>query len=377
MAALLGIDTAASGPINGEPSVIITLHVLRKQATTQNQILRPNDIPCHEELLHSDKMSALVAEPLSPLVSLQPAKPSLATSAARALTFGSTAVLINTDVSAPFTAIRTLFDYLHSNQEDADALNATYPKRGIFKTAATQNAVSDQKFTIDLSPVRNKLLSPSLHASLSAHGLEDVLSFFSKVQGCYVDEIMSFISTIAGANLSFEHAKCNLNFRLCDYNADTADPSSDNGCGAHTDYGTFSVIFQDGTAGLELENANQPGVWIPVPGNATVVLAGWCAVVLSGGRITATRHRVRRIPGVRRLSAVLFAAPDLDTKLQPVEGIEPVRQFAEPIIRGEIKVGWFKDIMGKKWRHREGNESLSEGEEQTTQDAKIERFIWG
>jgi isopenicillin N synthase-like dioxygenase len=98
-----------------------------------------------------------------------------------------------------------------------------------------------------------------------------------------------------------------MNFRLCDYNP------------AHTDYGTFTIIFQDGTAGLELEDPAAPGGWRPVPGDATVILTGWCAVILSGGKISAARHRVRRVPGVRRLSAALFLAPDLDVQLKPLK----------------------------------------------------------
>jgi hypothetical protein len=37
------------------------------------------------------------------------------------------------------------------------------------------------------------------------------------------------------------HATYNMNYRLCDYNPNTAAPDSSNGCGAHTDYGTFSI----------------------------------------------------------------------------------------------------------------------------------------
>lgn len=96
-------------------------------------------------------------------------------------------------------------------------------------------------------------------------------------------------------------------------------PQSDNGCGWHTDYGTFTIIFQDGTFGLELEGTNAPSTWVPLPGDATMILTGWCAVVLSGGRISTARHRVRRVPAVRRLSAVLFVAPDLDVTMKPLE----------------------------------------------------------
>jgi hypothetical protein len=48
-------------------------------------------------------------------------------------------------VKAPFKAIQQLFDHLQSNPDDATALNATYPRRGIHKTAATSNPTSDPK----------------------------------------------------------------------------------------------------------------------------------------------------------------------------------------------------------------------------------------
>ncbi|KAM5369712.1 hypothetical protein ACJZ2D_008859 [Fusarium nematophilum] len=59
------------------------------------------------------------------------------------------------EVKAPFDAIHRLFGYLRSHPDNAASLHATYPKRGIFKTAASYNASSDQKFTVDLSPTRN------------------------------------------------------------------------------------------------------------------------------------------------------------------------------------------------------------------------------
>lgn len=168
-----------------------------------------------------------------------------------------------------------------------------------------------------------------------------------------------------------------MNFRLCDYHPDTAAPESSNGCGAHTDYGTFSIIFQDGTAGLELEDVDDG--WSPVPGDATVILTGWCALVLSGGRIRAARHRVRRVLGVRRLSAVLFVAPDMDVKLAPLGGIAPVDSFSDQIMQGEIDVNYFKEVMCKRWRYREGNEDMGKQDESgaTTQNEDIERMVWG
>ncbi|KAH8655719.1 hypothetical protein BX600DRAFT_526047 [Xylariales sp. PMI_506] len=277
----------------------------------------------------------------------------------RLLSFSSQTVSFEPDIRAPFDAIRRLFDHLQTNPEIASSLNATYPRRGIFKTAATHNASSDQKFTIDLSPARNGQIADELQGTLAAAGLREILEFFAKVNNTYVQPILLGLSDLAVADLQQAHQSGNVNYRLCDYNTSTADPESDNGCGAHTDY-----------------DAAQPGVWTPEPGDATVILAGWCAVILSGGCIQATRHRVRRTPGVRRLGAILFVAPDPDVTLKPLDGAKIVRPFPERAMAGEISVRWFKEAMGKKWRWREGNQELDGGENTITQDGDIDKLIW-
>jgi isopenicillin N synthase-like dioxygenase len=165
-----------------------------------------------------------------------------------------------------------------------------------------------------------------------------------------------------------------MNFRLCDYTPAMAAPHSDNGCGAHTDSGTFAIIFQDGTSGLEVKR--QPGVWRPVPADHVVVLCGWCAYILSGGELRAVRHRVTRQPGVRRLSAVLFVAPDLDVVLQPVDATKAVARFSSRVESGSIDVRWFKEVMGKSWRYREeGNGDVNDDDAEMSQSQAIERLI--
>ena len=88
---------------------------------------------------------------------------------------------VDTGVKAPLQAIQKLFDHLQSSPEDAATPNATYPRRGIQKTAAAFNQTSDQEFTFDLSPNRDGLTLSKLSASLSKHGLQEVLTFFETV----------------------------------------------------------------------------------------------------------------------------------------------------------------------------------------------------
>lgn len=290
------------------------------------------------------------------------------------LSNSSTTASVNIEAKAPIEAIRALFDHLHASTDDVSKLNATYAHRGVMKTAALHKTESDQKFTIDLSPMRNNRIPQELRDSLDPHGLGEVLNFFNKLSADYVPTILDSLSLLAGTDLSAAHKSYNMNYRLCDYNPHTADPESSNGCGAHTDYGTFSIIFQDGNSGLELEET--PGTWVPVPGDATVILTGWCAVILSGGRVSAAKHRVRRTPGVRRISAILFVAPDLDVKLQPLGAAQPVKSFSDSIMRGDLDVETFKEVMGKRWRYREGNEEMENGDS-ISQDNEIEKMVWG
>lgn len=74
---------------------------------------------------------------------------------------------LDTPLRAPFDAIGQLFDHLRANPAAAEALNATYPTRGVFKAAAVRNGSSDQKLTVDLSPSRLSGVPDALRAALA------------------------------------------------------------------------------------------------------------------------------------------------------------------------------------------------------------------
>ncbi|KAL2787513.1 hypothetical protein BJX66DRAFT_341156 [Aspergillus keveii] len=134
-------------------------------------------------------------------------------------------------------------DHLYTHHADAASLNATYPRRGILKTAATTKTESDQKFTLDFSSARNARFLEILCERLP--GLEEILGFFDGVVEGTAPAILKSLGTIAGVDVNDfadTHKSLNMNFRLCDYNPVTAAPESENGCGAHTDYGTFTII---------------------------------------------------------------------------------------------------------------------------------------
>ncbi|WVQ82021.1 hypothetical protein IAT38_004149 [Cryptococcus sp. DSM 104549] len=68
--------------------------------------------------------------------------------------------------------------------------------------------------------------------------------------------------------------------------------------GEHTDFGSGTILFQDDTGGLEVEDPNRPGVFVqakPVPGTAVFNIGDFMQR-WSNGVLKSTLHRVRCPP---------------------------------------------------------------------------------
>ncbi|KAG8940166.1 hypothetical protein FRC04_005610 [Tulasnella sp. 424] len=280
---------------------------------------------------------------------------------------------------APFGSISKLFDRLYADPHLATRLNSTYMKRGVFKTAGLHKPQADQKTTIDLSAKRLEniqRLAPDLVHDLGAD-FKEVLEFFNKLERQLVPNVMRASSAVAGVDLEGLHAGRNNNFRLVDYFVKGKQASEEAArCGAHRDYGTFSIILQNGaSSGLEYASSTAPSGWKSVPSTDVAVVWGWCASILSNDRIQAAHHRVQSTAAdTRRQSAVLFVAPDLDVVLKPLVGTGS--RFSQAIRNGEVTVDAFKNYSGKTWRVREGNEDPEPG--MPKQDKELlEAFVRG
>jgi len=95
-------------------------------------------------------------------------------------------------------------------------------------------------------------------------------------------------------------------------------------CSEHSDYGTFTLLFQDEYPGLEVKLTS--GGWVsadPIPGTILVNI-GDLLEMWTGGRYPATRHRVI-IPeeeikkSAPRQSIVFFVHPDNQVVVKPVD----------------------------------------------------------
>ena len=82
-------------------------------------------------------------------------------------------------------------------------------------------------------------------------------------------------------------------------------------CTPHTDSGLLTLLHQDATGGLEVQNA--AGEWIPAPHvkDSLVVNVGDLMAQMSGGRFVATMHRVRSA-GAERFSVPFFCEPGIE-----------------------------------------------------------------
>ena len=91
--------------------------------------------------------------------------------------------------------------------------------------------------------------------------------------------------------------------------AGPADPPA--GVGEHTDYGFLTLLWQDGSGGLEVRTDDG---WIDVPPDpdAFVCNIGDMLDRLTGGRYRSTPHRVRSPTDGDRISIPFFFDPDWD-----------------------------------------------------------------
>jgi isopenicillin N synthase-like dioxygenase len=116
-------------------------------------------------------------------------------------------------------------------------------------------------------------------------------------------------------------------------NQDTAKLS----CTPHTDSGILTLLHQDTTGGLEVLNV--AGEWIPAPyvPDSIVVNIGDLMASVSGGKFTATMHRVRAPPPKAATSQGSFGRFSVPFFFEPGERsvVVPVHGEGESVVYGE------------------------------------------
>ena len=137
---------------------------------------------------------------------------------------------------------------------------------------------------------------------------------------------------------------CSL--RLLHYPPQRANAEPDEkGCGAHTDFGGLTLLWQDDVGGLEVQNKD--GSWIaapPMPG-AYVVNLGDMIQRWTNGRYRSTLHRVINRSGRERYSIPFFYTGNPDHEVRCIENcLAPGESPAYPpiTVSGHIQAMYAK-----------------------------------
>lgn len=127
--------------------------------------------------------------------------------------------------------------------------------------------------------------------------------------------------------------------RLLHYPPQEADDPNTLGIGAHQDIECFTILCQDGNAGLQILNSE--GEWIeaePIKGTFVVnvgdMMSRW-----SNDEFSSTLHRVINKTGKERYSIPFFFGPNFDTMIEPLtfsaSGAESKEPHYEPVQAGD------------------------------------------
>lgn len=242
--------------------------------------------------------------------------------------------------TAPWARMENMMDKL--DEGTIEKINSFYNEKKIIKSfaGATTKQNIDRKVAFDISPDRVAALTESGMMERFPE-FPDMMDYFSQCQDWLTHLMLEVGETCSKDKMKF-------NFRMISYNGETGS------CQPHRDFGLVTLIQQNGVAGLKVE---QEGELVEIPGDCSLLLAGWCLHLTSNGQIPAPLHQVTR-PAARRLSCVSFLAPDKDLLL---EG------GSSPLYRS-IRAGELKMMMAKRWRVREGTLQSAGDDQQTSQD---------
>ncbi len=115
------------------------------------------------------------------------------------------------------------------------------------------------------------------------------------------------------------------------------------GCGAHTDYGTITLLADDGNGGLQVRRRSGEWIDVVIPDGALVMNLGDLMAIWTNDRWVSNPHRVVNPPGVHRYSSPLFVEPSFHLRIEALEScVEPgTSPRHEPTTVGPYLLGRF------------------------------------
>ena len=147
----------------------------------------------------------------------------------------------------------------------------------------------DLKLVLDLesTELASTPRAASLFPTLSGAALP-ALDALDAARHRYISLVHAALArVILDASIRDEAEATVLKYRLCDYPAHAPLPGASTRCSEHTDYGTATLIFEDGQPGLEVWQDEE---WRSVPPGArgdALLIFGWCSYQKAATRAEA------------------------------------------------------------------------------------------
>jgi isopenicillin N synthase-like dioxygenase len=176
-------------------------------------------------------------------------------------------------------------------------------------------------------------------------GLGAALSAYYAAMERLTERLLALCAVALGAERDFFARRCDQHasiLRMVHYPAQTTAPLPGQlRAGAHTDFGTLTILKTDNApGGLQVRDRDDSWLDVTVPPGSYVINIGDLMRRWSNDRWTSSVHRVVNPPAAagpqgRRLSMVFFHEPNPDAMVAPMRGDAPPR---------------YPDILA--WEHR-------------------------
>jgi isopenicillin N synthase-like dioxygenase len=129
-----------------------------------------------------------------------------------------------------------------------------------------------------------------------------------------------------------------LNLRMLHYPPESRVNTEDGriGCGAHTDYGSITVLADDGVGGLQVKPREGDWIDINIPAGHLVVNLADLLAIWTNDRYVSNPHRVMNPPNMDRYSIPLFVTPPYNLTIEAIPTCVPAGEKPkyEPMVSG-------------------------------------------
>ncbi|MCZ0988610.1 isopenicillin N synthase family dioxygenase [Streptomyces diastatochromogenes] len=237
------------------------------------------------------------------------------------------------ETDALLTAMRAFFDLPQADRLALDNVNSPH-FRGYTRTGDERTGgARDWRDQLDIGAERPAhipgpgeppywwLQGPNQWPTALPELRTAALAWIDKLSGV-AQRLLHELLTAIGAPADFydpifgDHAHPHL--KLVRYPG-SANDGTDQGVGAHKDYGFLTLLLQDTVGGLQVQREDDHFHDVPPLEGAFVVNLGELLEVATNGYLIATNHRVVSPPGAtERFSVPFFYNPRLDARVEPL-----------------------------------------------------------